>query len=968
MTPVSGHGTLRTALLFLLTICALALPAAAAAQGEASGVVTGIVADPQGGVLPGVTVTLRNVESGALRTTATDEGGRYRLAGLQPGRYALRAELDGFQPTDVANITVTIGLALQQNLTLAVRGVQEAITVTAQAAVIETTTTEVSTVVTQEQIEMLPIANRQAGSLALLLPGTQLPTGTRRARPTVGAGGANANLTTSYVDGGQNQIYNSGQEFLEVPQSGIREFRVNISGSSAQYSAVGGVVLTATKSGTNQFHGEAFEFFRDTSLNTMDRFEQEAHDTTGAPKPAYRRNQYGGALGGPIVRNRLHFFGAFERTKEPKTVTVRTGQPQFYAGVEGNAPAGYERRQLLLRGDLQVNNAHNVFLRYIWDKEYTFCESCGGSMAGNTGMDTDSPRDSLLAAHTWVISPRLLNEARSQLPPSHLENLSSPPGIARWPASRRGEFPAERFEDYTGVYVFPSLTWGSTGYQNNATKRWDVSDDVTFSTGDHTLKAGGAYLRFRSHEESNHNIATWTFGQDQFFDGSAAAIRNLRNPIQFTASFPPLPRFLRADWIQSYVQDEWKVLSNLTLDIGLRYENLYKAFNNHITFDGRERLRELIDPASRHDNNNWGPRFGLAWDVKGDSHTVVRLATGRYYGNVFAGTLRNEINALLQSSVNIRNPSYPDPYGGLSPEAFVTVSAAPNVSITNDRIEQPESTSLNLGLSRELQPNLAVHVDVVYSTGKKANQIANVNTPDPVTGIRPRPTWGNINEYRSEGTSDYRAMYLRLDRRFANRYQYLVSYTLASDKDRGAGGATVVDFYHPEYDGGYGLQDRRHTIVASGAVMLPMEITLGAVWNYRSTRPFSAVAGVDLNRDGAVTDYVPGTTRDVFNRGDNAQYLALVNAWRAQNGRGPISDSQLMTDEFKRVDVRVSKQISIGGDRRAEFIAQVFNLFGTDSYGPGATPWQMNALSNSFGTINTVFPRQQAELAVRFVW
>src|SRR5207248_1157944 len=163
------------------------------------------------------------------------------------------------------------------------------------------------------------------------------------------------------------------------------------------------------------------------------------------------------------------------------------------------------------------------------------CEACGGAMAGNTGMDTDSPRDSLLAAHTWVISPRVLNEARSQLPPSHLENLSSPPGIARWPASRRGEFPAERFKDYTGVYVFP-----------------------------------------------------------------------------------------RADWIQSYVQDGWKVLSNLTLDIGLRYESLYKASNSHVTFGGRERLRELIDPASRHDNSNWGPRFGLAWDVTRDNRTVVR--------------------------------------------------------------------------------------------------------------------------------------------------------------------------------------------------------------------------------------------------------------------------------------------------------------------------------------------------------
>jgi hypothetical protein len=962
MTSVSERRRLWIATLLLVS--ALGTAAVAAAQGEASAVVTGVITDAQGGVLPGVTITLRNVESGTVRTVVTETDGQYRLAGLQPGRYSLRAELSGFAPAEVTNLTLTIGLAVQQNLTMSLQGISEALTVTAQAPVVETTTTEVATVVTQEQIEMLPIANRQAGSLALLLPGTQLPTGTRRARPTVGAGGANPNLTTSYVDGGQNQIYNSGQEFLEVPQSGIREFRVNISGSSAQYSAVGGVVLTATKSGTNQFHGEAFEFFRDTSLNAMDRFEKEAHDVRGDPKPEYRRNQYGGAFGGPIVRDRIHFFTAFERTKEPKTVTVRSGQPQFYSAVEGNFPAGYERRQLLLRGDFQINNEQNVFLRYLWDKEYTFCEECGGSLAGNTGTDTDSPRDSLLAAHTWVISPRVLNEVRSQLPPSHLENLGSPPGIERWPASGRGEFPAERFREYTGVYVFPSLTWGSTGYSNNNTDRWDISDDFTLSMGNHTLKTGAAYLRFRSNEESAHNIGTWTFATDQFFDGTPASIARLTNPIQFTASFPPLPRFLRADWINAYVQEEWRVLPNLTLDFGLRYENLNKAFNNHITFDGRERLRELIDPSSRADNNNWGPRFGLAWDVQSNGRTVVRLASGKYYGNVFAGTLRNEVNTYLQRNINLRNPTYPDPYGGRTPEQVATLSS--NVSITSDDIEQPESVAVNLGFSRELRPNLAVHIDGVFSNGSKASQIANINTP--LNGVRPFPTWGNINEYRSGGESEYRALYMRLDKRFSDRYQYLVSYTLASDKDRAAGQATVVDFYHPEYDDGYGAQDRRHTIVASGAYMLPYDITVGAVWNYRSSRPFSARAGVDLNGDGAVTDYVPGTTKDVFNRGNNAEMLALVNTWRTSRGQAPIAESQLMTDEFKRVDVRVSKQVGLGGGRRAEVIAQVFNLFGNDSFGVGATPWQMNATSNAFGTLNTVYPRQQAELAVRFVW
>jgi hypothetical protein len=302
----------------------------------------------------------------------------------------------------------------------------------------------------------------------------------------------------------------------------------------------------------------------------------------------------------------------------------------------------------------------------------------------------------------------------------------------------------------------------------------------------------------------------------------------------------------------------------------------------------------------------------------------------------------------------------------------VTVTATPNVSVTSDSIEQPESTSFNVGFSHELRPNLALHLDGVYTKGRNGNHIANVNTPDPVTGVRPRPTWGNINEYRAGGESHYKAMYVRLDKRYSDQYQYLVSYTLSKEDDWGSGGTTITDFYHPEWDEGPGSQDRRHTVVASGAVQLPWEVTLGAVWNYRSSRPFGARAGIDLNRDGHAVntagDWVPGTTRNVFNRGDDAKYLALVNAWRAQNGRSAIQESQLMTDEFQRFDVRVTKQVSLGGALRAELIAQVLNLFGTDSFGPGATPWQMNALSNAFGTIGTVHPRQQGELAIKVVW
>ncbi len=962
----SGFRTCRTAVLFSILALATAVPVAA--QGEASAAVTGVITDAQGGVLPGVTVTLRNVDSGTVRTTVTETEGQYRVAGLQPGRYDVKAELQGFGVRDAPGLTLTIGLVVQLNLTMSLQGVQESVTVTALAPVVETTTTEVATVVTQEQIEMLPIANRQAGSLALLLPGTQLPTGTRRARPTVGAGGANANLTTSYVDGGNNQLYNSGQEFLEVPQSGIREFRVNISGASAQYSAVGGVVLTATKSGTNQFHGEVFEFFRDTSLNTMDKFEKEAHDTRGTPKPEYRRNQYGGAFGGPILRDRIHFFGAVERTNEPKTVTVRTGQPQFYSGVEENAAAGYERRQVLLRGDMQISNGQSVFLRYLWDREKTLCEECGGSMAGNTGQDTTSPRDSLLMAHTWVISSRALNEIRAQVPPSHLENLSSPPGIDRWPADQRGEFPPERFEDYKGVYHVPEPDVGIDPVQQQQHQTLGHLQRLLAQRGLAHLQDGRRLpaLPFERGVDAQHGILDLRHGP---------VLRRQRRGDSEPAEPDPLHRLVPAA----------AAAPPGRLDPGLRAGRMADPAEPH---DGcRPALRDAVQVVQQSHHPRRPRAAGRAHrsDVAGGQQQLraaVRAGVGRPRHGADGGPVRR--GQVLQQrlcehpaqrgehaaadSVSIRNPSYPDPYNGLSPQAFVTVSATPNVNITSDEIEQPEAVSFNGGLSHELRPNLAIHVDGVFSNGNKGNQITNINTPDPVTRVRPIAGWGNILEYTSTGETEYRALYLRLDKRFSDRYQYLVSYTLASDRDQGAGGVTQVDFYHPEYDFGYGLQDRRHTVVASGAVQLPWDITLGAVWNFRSTRPFSARAGIDLNQDGAVTDYVPGTTKSVFNRGNDAEMLAQVNAWRASRGLAAIPESQLMTDEFQRIDMRVSKTLTLGGARRLELIGQVFNLFGTDSFGTGATPWQLNATSNSFGTLNTVYPRQQAELAVRFVW
>ena len=957
----------------LTLVCVLAFAGLAAAQGT-GGVISGTVKDAQGAVLPGVTLTVRNTESGVARTGVSEDNGSYRFAGLPPGRYELSSELPGFASGLLKDLTLTINLELRRDLTMALQGVQESVTVTGQAPVIETTSTEVASVVTQEQIDSLPISGRQPTSLALLLPGTTMDTTTvRRSQASVGAGGSSNVSNMYYVDGGNNMLYNSGQQFLEVPQSAIREFKVNINQSSAQYGAIGGVLLTATNSGTNRFSGEAFEYFRDKRLNAFDKFQLARHQQFGDPKPDYRRNSYGGAFGGPIIKDRLHFFVAIERSVEPKSAQVNTGQPQFYSSVEGSFPASYERRAYFYRGDFQINSQQSAFIRYAADYEANLCEACGGFSAAFTGSDTHSPRASNLVGHTWVISSRMLNEVRSQLPPSRLRNVSVPPGLPYWPSSKSGQFPPERFTGYTPIYQFPSLTWGANTWSNNVTNRWDISDDLSINTGSHDWKFGGAFLNYDSPEEQASNIATWTFRNDQYFNPKdPASIANLTGATQFTSSFPPLTRHLENHWIQGYIQDDWRVRSNLTLNLGVRYDNQYRAFNNQLDITPVPKLAEIINPSSRGDHNNFGPRAGFAWDMRNDGKSVLRGSYGVAYQYVMAGGMRTEVTALRQTSIVIANPTYPDPYGGKTPASFAS-TAPPNVNVTDDDIINPRGQSATVGFSRELMANMALHVDGDFANVENTIMTANVNTPDPASTaiVRPRPTWGRIIELQATGRHRYRAMFVRLEKRYSNRYQYLLSYTLAKQRNFGQGtNPQFTDVYNHSLDWGTGSTDRRQVLVSSGSILLKYDINIGAVWTLRSTMPFSARAGADLNRDGVTvngqhTDFVPGTTRNVFNRGDNTALLAIVNAYRAANGRGAIPESQLDTNGVKRLDVRLSKAVRLGANQKIEFIAQVFNVLGSDTLGGIAQGWQENALSDSFGRITTVLPRQQGELAVR---
>ncbi len=315
------------AVILMLMTCVV--PRLALAQN--TGVIEGTITDEQGGAMPGVLVTLKNAETGVERTMTTDATGLYRFPALQAGTYTVTAALQGFASEQIRDITLTIGLNVRYDIKMRVQTLAETVTVTAEAPVVDVTKSEVAGVVTQKQIETLPINTRQYLNLALLMPGTSQDA-VRVFYNNVNIGAGGSFYSNGFVaDGVTNTWTEQGEPRQNFPQDSIREFKVNTMQFKAEYGlATGGLVTVVSKSGANIVHGNAFEYFRDKALNSKNYFERA--------KPDYRRNQFGASIGGPIKQDRTHFFGAIERTEEDNFFTVNTGRPDLYSAVEGTFP------------------------------------------------------------------------------------------------------------------------------------------------------------------------------------------------------------------------------------------------------------------------------------------------------------------------------------------------------------------------------------------------------------------------------------------------------------------------------------------------------------------------------------------------------------------------------------------------------------------------------------------------------
>lgn len=961
---------MRKGLFLLVLVAALALGGTSAYAQNAQ--IVGNIKDQSGGVLPGVTVTARNVERGFVRTAVTDGAGDYRLPALPPGTYVLSVELAGFNTETRPDIVLVIEQTATIAFTLKPAAVTETVTVTGETPIVDTTASAVSTSVSNKQIQDLPVASRRWIDLAMLTPGTSqdnIRGFFYRGNVNVGAG------TREYsngfiVDGVNNTWAEMGEPRQNFAMDSIREFKVSTSTYKAEFGlATGGIVSVVSKSGTNDLHGSGLMFFRDASITAREYFQ-----TT---KPDYRRYQYGATTGGPILKDKTHFFFAVEGTNENQFFTVSTGGlwPQY----DGTYKSKQDRWTYLLRLDHQLAASQTLFARIAAEDEYRPVITTGGRVHPSNSFDFAVPRSSVVVGHTWVMGDRMINDVRFQH--AYSKYIVAPPySNGNWDPA---DFGQERLDYCTAIYGYPSLALGGCGNsQMGPERRWEVKDDYSYLVpkwgGRHQLKTGldFSYIPF-DYDNMGSPLGNWTFPKDLPYNAADPTTW----PTQYTNNLPTYGN-IPAKHFSAYLQDDWRLARNLTFNLGLRYDVQTGVFIEDITGLmgkiedklGRDGTFPIPIPSSltndyegRGDRNNWGPRVGFAWDPRGDGVTNVHAAYGMFYDNVRTLLQGGELTWPQQKGIVISKPAWPDPYQGQSRDQFLS-AAPPNINVNDSNMVNAYAHQANVGVSRRIARDMALTVDGTFVWRYSDINTVDRNLPDQTTRVKPYPQFGRVSFQESTADNTYRALLVKFEKRMSHNYQYLVSYTLSAADD---------NFYTSIAPGAYGFTkvkrpapaDRRQRVVVSGIVALPGQMQLSAIGDFRSALPFGPSSSVDLNADGYTGDLPTGV---VVGSGCRGLDITAVNTFRTGRNLTPVTTASC--PGFANMDLRFSKFFTFARSHRLEFIAQLFNIFnranfnipntnvgsGNDTKGQPLFGQSTSLLAN----INA--PSRQLEVAVRY--
>jgi outer membrane receptor protein involved in Fe transport len=692
--------------LFFVFVMVLRLSALIMAQSTTTGAIGGVVQNPNKEVVPGATVKTRNTETNKEDSATTDDSGRFKVSNLQPGKYAVTIDASGFTQLTQENVVVEVGRETPLEVGLSVGQVTGTVDVTAEAPVINTSQQDFSSNINQTSINELPINGRRWSNFALLTPGA-VPDGTFGLISFRGISGL---LNNNTIDGGDNNQAFFAEErgrtriSYSISQAAIREFQVNTSSYSAEYGrSAGGVVNAVTKSGTNEFHGSAFYYQRNNKWGARNPLatRQQLINGVFTPvgyKPKDVRHQFGGTIGGPIVKDKAFFFFSYDQQKRNFPGLAIFGQNgylnsanrsaiiargvtgaqidstlNFLSSISGPVPRTGDQKLFLPKVDWNINDKNTltvVYNRLRWDSPAGIQTQATNTRAIDNFGDDFVQIDSLNVKLASTISPMLLNEFRYQWGRDNEFQFSQPPAPGEPTNSIGGRSPQTNLGGGSACFN-PVICFGIPEFLERPAfpdeRRNQFADTVTMSHGNHTIKFGGdvnfvkdiiSNLRFAGGEfiysganSLNDFIVDYVNWQN---NGAIRALSDTPNGNlglcisstrragkcyagSFTQGFGVLGLTMKTTDLNFFVQDDWRVSPRLTLNLGLRYE--YQRNPKPINQNSAvPQTNNSVD-----DRNNFGPRLGFAWDVNGDGKTSIRGGWGLYYGRVINSTIYNTL-------------------------------------------------------------------------------------------------------------------------------------------------------------------------------------------------------------------------------------------------------------------------------------------------------------------------------------
>ena len=950
-----------------ISFCAKALSAAlllSAIPALAQTIVStlrGRVTDPQGAVVVGATVTARQIDTNLTRISHSDSLGQYLIANLPAGSYEVNVEQSGFNSEKQSNLVLRVGEESTVDLVLKVAGVQQSVTVTAEAAIVETQHT-VGMNISTKQVDDLPTFNRSFSDLAQLSPGVN---STGSGSMGFSAAGQNQYQNNVFVDGGTNAMQFYGTMADTFPQDWIQEFQVMTNGFSAEFGhASGGVLNVITRSGGNAFHGRAYGFFQNASLNSP---PYAGRFTNGQPlflanTPPYRQYRVGGYLGGPVIKDKLFFFTGFENLDNSATGTLAVSQYWINQGVQSVIPEGYTLRPVLVKGDWNISDNNRLSIRH--DRTNQELHNCSGQIG--QGCDNQplwtlesrgiytGPIWSVVAALTSSFGNRAFNEARMYYGVNKVSIFSNLAGDKLGGAALLAD------TAHLGLYsekTYPGAHFGSgsLGGLEGETNLY-FTDNFSYIIGRHQLKFGGELSRpkmFMDIDASQHG--RWNFSVDRVF--------NINDPSSYPFQYLitlGIPQDIEAHWNgAAYVQDTWKVRDNLTLNLGVRWEmdntvttgnQFVDGYNQRIISGyGGGPVVSKINPAL-HDIS---PRLGMVWLPTADHRTTVRISGGIFYDQnhfnyadiLLNQTLLNRGRYLFNANNSSQNPFYDstDPTGSAAKLRAYLASNFPNTPDLSkigllqqsangiDRnFRTPYSMQLAVGGTHQFASNLYVQADYVTSHGRDMviNRQTNLQL---VNGnfVTNDPRFSQITFYQNIGWTQYNAMQTRMQYNHGSRLQLGLSYTLARTTSNtlanGIGGGLATNPYNLSIDDGPSDQDRRHNLTFNGLYTLPHGIQLSGLFRYGSELPWTVTSVTFI-----YTRVEPRNSR-----------------------RG---------HDYRDADVRLSKVFRIRERFTATVFWEVFNLFNYDNF----YNYQGSLQSSSFGNPQSEFPKRAQQGGFRF--